>query len=440
MVGFALSGVVLALFRDAFARRGETLLAALPALLVATAAIGFHFTTTNPFNPLQLQNLATWAAAALEHRRLLRLPAAVLLPGRRVRQPELRAERRPHRPGLWLRPDRRRRRRGVRAGGDVRGARVLPGAAAAGAAGGERLLRRRTLALGRRRWRRSSRCSARRRCCCSTTRRSSTTSRRSTRRCTRPTRASWRACCRRAATTSCSTTSPSASTPTSPTTPACSACRGRRRRFGLYRDGNRIAALPKPGTLDVGYAAAALDALPYQLIPHANVLLAGASGGFRIAELLALGAAQVRVLEPEPVLLRALQHGLGPSPAVAERRPRVSISGEGPVAAVRGGGALRRHRSVGRFPRRRRGQRDGVHRARRSPATCARWRRAASCPSRSRSATFRSMRCACWRPCARRCWPPASPIRRRTPWSIAPPGACASCCPTARGTPRGSPR
>ena len=60
MVGFAFSGVVLALFRDAFARHGEPLLAGLPALLVATAAIGFHFTTTNPFNPLQLQNPATW--------------------------------------------------------------------------------------------------------------------------------------------------------------------------------------------------------------------------------------------------------------------------------------------------------------------------------------------------------------------------------------------
>ena len=62
MVGFALSGVILALFRDAFARHGTTLLAALPALLVATAALGFHFTTTNPFNPLQLQNPATWTA------------------------------------------------------------------------------------------------------------------------------------------------------------------------------------------------------------------------------------------------------------------------------------------------------------------------------------------------------------------------------------------
>ncbi len=108
--------------------------------------------------------------------------------------------------------------------------------------------------------------------------------------------------------------------------------------FGLYRDGNRIAALPRPGPLDVGYAAAALDALPYRLIPHASVLLAGASGGFRPAEVLALGASRVHVLEPEPVLLRALQHGLGPSPAWAAD-PRVSVAGEGPIAATRLGGA-----------------------------------------------------------------------------------------------------
>jgi hypothetical protein len=60
MVGFALSGVVLALWRDAFAKRMQGLMAVLPALLVLTAAIGYHFTTTNPFNPLQLQNPATW--------------------------------------------------------------------------------------------------------------------------------------------------------------------------------------------------------------------------------------------------------------------------------------------------------------------------------------------------------------------------------------------
>src|SRR3954468_24627621 len=60
MVGFALSGVVLALWRDGFARRAPALLAALPACLVLAAAAGYHFTTTNPFNPLQLQNPATW--------------------------------------------------------------------------------------------------------------------------------------------------------------------------------------------------------------------------------------------------------------------------------------------------------------------------------------------------------------------------------------------
>ena len=60
MVGFALSGVVLALFRDVCERHGETLMVLLPPLLTAAAAIGFHLTTTNPFNPLQLQNPATW--------------------------------------------------------------------------------------------------------------------------------------------------------------------------------------------------------------------------------------------------------------------------------------------------------------------------------------------------------------------------------------------
>ncbi len=80
------------------------------------------------------------------------------------------------------------------------------------------------------------------------------------------------------------------------------------RSFGLYRDGNRIAALPQPGP-GRGLCGAALDALPYTLVPHARVLLAGASGGFRIAEVLALGAAHVEVLEPEPVLRGALAAG-----------------------------------------------------------------------------------------------------------------------------------
>ena len=151
MVGFALSGVVLALFRDAFARRGETLLAGLPALLVATAAIGFHFTTTNPFNPLQLQNPATWEP------QLWNIAGyyACLLPffflaGMFV---SLSFVLNADRIGLVYGYDLTGAGAGaaLRAGGDVRGARVLPGAAAAGAAGGQRLLRRRALALDGRR-------------------------------------------------------------------------------------------------------------------------------------------------------------------------------------------------------------------------------------------------------------------------------------------------
>jgi hypothetical protein len=106
------------------------------------------------------------------------------------------------------------------------------------------------------------------------------------------------------------------------------------RSFGLYRDGNRIAGLPQPGGPQAGYATSALDALPYTLVPHARVLLAGASGGFRIAEVLALGAAHVRVLEPEPVLHRALVQGLGPSPPW-RGDPRATLSDAGPVAAAR---------------------------------------------------------------------------------------------------------
>src|SRR5579871_6473656 len=56
MAGFALSGVVLALLRDAFARRAHWLMPALPALMIAAAALGYYATVVNPFNPLQLQN------------------------------------------------------------------------------------------------------------------------------------------------------------------------------------------------------------------------------------------------------------------------------------------------------------------------------------------------------------------------------------------------
>ena len=104
--------------------------------------------------------------------------------------------------------------------------------------------------------------------------------------------------------------------------------------FGLYRDGSRIAALPKPGQVDVRYAPGALSALPYVLKPHARALLAGSSGGFRVAEAQTLGAQAIDVLEPDPVIARALQAGLGgSSPLVGG--PSVHLSAASPLAAVR---------------------------------------------------------------------------------------------------------
>ncbi len=106
------------------------------------------------------------------------------------------------------------------------------------------------------------------------------------------------------------------------------------RSFGLYRDGIRIASLPR-GPIVSGYAPGALDALPYRLAPHPAVLLVGASGGFRIAESLALGAASVVALEPDAVMYGALRHGLGGVPAYPAD-PRVQIRNEAPRAALAG--------------------------------------------------------------------------------------------------------
>ncbi len=106
--------------------------------------------------------------------------------------------------------------------------------------------------------------------------------------------------------------------------------------YGVYRDGNRVAALPRARP-DAAYAGAALSALPYQLRPGARVLLVGAGGGFAVAEALALGAGHVDALEPDPVLLAAIRDGLGPAPAFPPDA-RVQLHGESPLAAARRGG------------------------------------------------------------------------------------------------------
>ena len=333
MVGFALSGVILALFRDSFARHGEALLVGLPSLLTVAAAIGYHFTTTNPFNPLQLQNPVTWEPQLwnIAAYYLCLLPFFFLAGVFVGLSFVLNAERIGHVYGYDL--------TGAGAGAAlvlaamfvvhafflvpvllvplaasacfVAGRSRWAGVVAAGIAlvGAEALL----LLDNQAQFNDFKAIYAPLH--------------------TPDARVVARVLSPRGDYQLLDDFTERVDTDISNDTGILNVP-GPPRAFGLYRDGNRIAALPNAQKLDVGYAAASLDALPYSLIPHANVLLAGASGGFRIAELLALGAAHVRVLEPEPVLLWSLNHGLGPSP-VWPPNPRVTLSSDGPVAAVR---------------------------------------------------------------------------------------------------------
>jgi hypothetical protein len=332
LAGFALSGVVMALARDWFARHGEAILAGLPVALIVAAATGYHFVTTNPFNPLQLQNPATFAPQLL----YIGGYYACLLPFYFLA-------------GLYVSLCFVLNEAAVGRvyGYDLTGAGagavlvlalmffvhpfrlvpclliplavaslfawhwrrvVLPAAVLALAGGGALLLFGDEAAFNDYKAIYAplnvpdSRTVAER------------TSPRGlymllddfTER----------------VDTDVSNDAAMLGLPGPPTS------------FGLYRDGNRLASLPRPGPLDVGYAPATLAALPYVLRPHPRVLLAGASGGFRIAEALALGAAGVDALEPEPVLLQTLRSGFGPSPPFAASGD-VRIAGDSPIAAAR---------------------------------------------------------------------------------------------------------
>lgn len=334
MVGFALSGVVIALWRDAFARNGERLLATLPPVLVATAAAGYFLVTVNPFNPLQLQNPATYEPQLWN----IGLYYLALLPffflaGTFISLNFV----------LYA------RRIGIVYGFDLTGAgagsaSVLVAMFAVHAFNLVPLLLVPLAASALfvdRRWR-----------------------------------------LRSVLATVLALAGAEAGLLTYPqaafndfksiyaplhtqdakivaqvlsprgdylllddflervdtdisNNAGMMGVGGPPRTYGLYRDGNRIAALPMGGAWDVGYATAALDALPYTLIPGARVLLAGGSGGFRVRQILALGAAKIRVLEPEPVLADALRLGMGPSPRLPVD-PVVRIADESPLASPTG--------------------------------------------------------------------------------------------------------
>jgi len=334
MVGFALSGVILALARDAFARHGEMLRAVLPPALVITAAVGFHFTVTNPFNPLQLQNPATWEPQIWN----IAGYYACLLPFFFLT-------------GVYISLTfvMNAGEVGRVYGYDLTGA----GVGAAGVLGLMFLLHPFALVpallvplaasalFTRGRWRRLGLTGA---------------------------------VAALLAGEALLLLGPQADfndfksiyaplhTPDAKVLADLKSPRGYYQllenftervdtdisnnagmlglpgppqTFGLYRDGNRLAALPKPGGLDVAYANAGLDALPYTLLPGGKALVIGASGGFRPAAVMSLGASGVDVVETEPVLRGALRDGFGASPAgIAGSQYRVFA--DGPLAALAG--------------------------------------------------------------------------------------------------------
>ncbi len=345
MAGFALSGVVLSLARPWAARHGRAVLRWLPMALLAAAALGFHFTAANPFNPLQLQNAATWVPQigniALYYVALLPF---FFLTGLFV--------------GLCFILD--DRRIGLVYGFDLTGAGagaaltlalmwlvapfdlvaallpLLAGAALLAArplrpalstvavlAGAEALL----LLASPARY--------------------------------NDFKAIYAPLHVQGSTVLSQVRSPrgfyellddftervdddlsnDAGMLGLPGPPAT---------LGLYRDGARVAGLPGAAGLDVGYAAAGLDALPYALLRRPSVLMLGASGGFRPRAALALGAAHVTAIEPDPVLLGAVRRGLaggasggrsgaGSADPVPVRDPALRLDGTGPLAAARSG-------------------------------------------------------------------------------------------------------
>ncbi len=335
MVGFALSGVVLALWRDAFVRRATVLMAALPAALVGTAAAGYRFTTTNPFNPLQLQNPNTWQpqiwniagyyAALLPFfflaglfislsfvrnaDRIGRVYAFDLTgagAGAASVLAAMYAVHAFHLVPLLLLP---LAVSAVFMTGPYRLRAVLAAVLALGAAEAVLLLDDQADY--------------------------------------NDFKAIYAPLHTPDARIVASVNSPRGDyallddfTERVDTDISNNAgmlrVDGPPRSFGLYRDGNRIAALPSGGAIRSDYAAAALDALPYALIPHPRVMLAGASGSFRTEEARKLGASSIRVLEPEPELFRTLRDGLGPVAPVAPA-DSVRVEGNGPLAAAGGG-------------------------------------------------------------------------------------------------------
>jgi hypothetical protein len=100
------------------------------------------------------------------------------------------------------------------------------------------------------------------------------------------------------------------------------------RTLGVYGDGNRLASLALRRDHDSSYVRAALDAFPYEIRRSPTVLLIGTRGGFRLREALDLGAARIEALEPDETM-HALIRARGLNPALDD--PRVRLTRRSPA-------------------------------------------------------------------------------------------------------------
>ncbi len=78
--------------------------------------------------------------------------------------------------------------------------------------------------------------------------------------------------------------------------------------YGVYKDGNRITSLPKIEPYKNTYLPATLDIFPYTVRPHSSVLLVGTEGGFRLLEANQLNTTSITALEPDPIVYSLVQH------------------------------------------------------------------------------------------------------------------------------------
>ena len=102
--------------------------------------------------------------------------------------------------------------------------------------------------------------------------------------------------------------------------------------YGLYKDGNRIASIPKEENYKDTYIPATLSIFPYYIRPKASTLLIGTEGGFRILEAAKLGATTLSALEPDPILYSLVQNNSVVKEALAD--PKVKLLNATPMALV----------------------------------------------------------------------------------------------------------